>query len=92
MYSRGNIWKGDDIVSLASLRRIYSWNDKYHRDNSFLLCDLFNRKELEYVYVRNVVSGSNVVGSIIIPGNVQSLRYMYVHHSKGVYDIKLDVS
>lgn len=57
-----------------------------------MLQNLFNNNKLEYVYVINEDSSSNIVSSFIIRENIETLKFMYVHYYEGVYAIKLNVS
>ena len=92
LYSYKNTYNSNDIVPLKNLRRIYSSNDKYQQNGNCLLQDLFNSNKLEYVYVWNNQSDSNVVNSFVINDNIENLRYIDVYYYGKVYDIKLNVN
>ena len=92
LYSYKNTYNSNDIVPLKNLRRIYSHRNKYERNGNCLLQDLFQNNKLEYVYVDNYESASNIVNSFVINDNIENLRFMYVLYNEGVYDIKLNVN
>ena len=92
LHSYLNIYNSDDIVSLKSLGRVYSWKDKYDKNGNCLLQELFKNNKLEYVLVYNEASDSNTVNSFVINDNIENLRFMCVYYDKGDYDIKLNIS
>ena len=78
LYSFDNAYERDDIVPLKNLRRIYSYEDEYQQNNTCFLQDLFRNNKLEYVFVYNEASDSNIVNSFVIQDNIENLRYVYV--------------
>ena len=91
IFSWENIYKSDDIVPLKNLRRIYSNFDYYQQNDNCFLHNLLRNNKLEYVYVNNQMSFSNVVNSFVIQDNIENLRFMHVYFYSGVYDIKLNI-
>lgn len=55
-----------------------SYRDKYEKSGNCLIYDLFNSNKLEYVKISCDDPNSESVGSILIPGNFQDLRYLEV--------------
>ena len=92
LYSGQNTYNRDNIVFLKSLRRIYSDNDRYEQNDSSLLQDLFQNKNLQYVFLRNTFSDSNILNSFILRDNIEYIRCVCAYLNNNDYDIKLDVS
>lgn len=81
MSSYYNTCKTYDIQPLKNLQKIISVNDECIPNKSCLLYDVFTNNKLEYVYVENNKPDSYIVSSFTIPGNIESLRYMYVKYT-----------
>lgn len=92
LHSYLNIYNSDDIVSLKSLGRVYSWKDKYDKNGNCLLQELLRNNKFEYVHISKGYSDSNIVNSFVIRKNIENLRYIYVYYDEGVHDIKFNIS
>ena len=70
LYSAEYRYESDEIAHLRKLCRICSDSDVYRQNGSCFLQDVFWNKKLEYVYVDNRYSDSNVIKSLTINENI----------------------
>lgn len=47
---------------------------------------------LEYVHIENDYSDGNIVHSMAISNNIDSLRYLHINHGFDKFNIALDVT
>ena len=76
LYSYKNTYTKNDIETFHNLKRIYSEYDKYESTDNCLIEDLFKNNKLEYIYVHNWKSNTNIVKSMALSHNIENLRYM----------------
>ena len=65
-YSFENIYTKEDIAKLSKLKNVYSRFDRYENKGNCLLTDLLINNKLEYIYVCNSESNSNIAASMTL--------------------------